>query len=305
MSVSRVGRPKEARMLPPSRAGLSRIARNTWEGCTLPTWHADPAETATPSRSSAATSVWASIPSKARFDVWGRRGLLCPFTRISSIRANTPASIGPVDLVSRERDQVKADTPNIEWDFSEGLRRIGVEKDSPFLQEDSDLIEGEENPRLVIGVHQRDENRVGADRSPELFQVEHPLPVDGQNRHREAPLLEHGTGFKDGRVLHRRGDNVPPPLLVRQRRPEKGQIIRLGPGGDEDDLILVGRAQQPGQPLSGLLQSRLRLSPRGMSGARIAEDRLKVRLHGLPHPWINGGRGVVIELDFRSHRASM
>src|SRR3990172_12375134 len=49
--------------------------------------------------------------------------------------------LGPVDLVSRERDQVKADTPNIQWDFSEGLHRIGVEKDSPFLQEDSDLIE--------------------------------------------------------------------------------------------------------------------------------------------------------------------
>src|SRR3989304_2472341 len=51
---SRVGRPKEKRMLPCASAGGSPMARNTGDAATPPTWHAEPAETAIPSRARAA-----------------------------------------------------------------------------------------------------------------------------------------------------------------------------------------------------------------------------------------------------------
>ena len=60
--------------------GGTPIAASTWLGATLPDEQAEPDETATPSRSSAITSVSAAIPSTPTQSVCGSRGAPAPKT---------------------------------------------------------------------------------------------------------------------------------------------------------------------------------------------------------------------------------
>ena len=70
----------------------SPIAFSTCEGSSVPDEHADPVDTATPSRSSAIRSDSASMPSNPTFDVLATRGEPAPLTCVPGTAPTMPCS---------------------------------------------------------------------------------------------------------------------------------------------------------------------------------------------------------------------
>ena len=81
-----------------------------------------------------------------------------------------------------------------------------MEEDAAFSAEGADLGHRLHGPDLVVRRHHRNEGRVGADRGGDVANRDQAV---GGARHLEAVALERPTGSEDGRVLDRRGDEVP------------------------------------------------------------------------------------------------
>ena len=96
MSASVVAQPRLMRTAPRASAGSTPIAASTCEGCTLPEEHAEPDDTAIPSRSNAIIAVSAFKAGNREKVVFGSRGA---WRRKSPLAAPQPS--GPLPAVSR------------------------------------------------------------------------------------------------------------------------------------------------------------------------------------------------------------
>src|SRR5438093_210633 len=90
-SASVVERPAVTRSDPFATPRATPSARRTWEGSVSPEVHADPLDTAKPSRSSATISDSPSVPGTQNDALFGRRSVGCPFSTASGTPVRTPA----------------------------------------------------------------------------------------------------------------------------------------------------------------------------------------------------------------------
>ena len=95
-------------------------------------------------------------------------------------------ALGGVQLVAGEREQIDVLELAVQVDrhLADRLRGVGVEDDRRIglLGEPRELLDGKDHARLVVGVHDRDQQRVGPQGADELADVEIAVAVDAAER---------------------------------------------------------------------------------------------------------------------------
>ena len=201
------------------------------------------------------------------------------------------------ELVRGDRDEVRPERTNVDLDVGRGLDRVDVEQDAAMaahlLGDLGDRLDGAD---LVVGEHDRDEDRAVVDRRVELVGIDPRVPVDGQLDDLEPELLEVAQGVADRVVLDGRGDDPVAATLAGPRPTLEGKIVRLGAARREDDLAGLG-VQARGDPLVRLVERRARGAAERMGRARVAERARQERLHRLEDLRANRRRRGVVEVD--------
>ena len=218
----------------------------------------------------------------------------------SDVQGTNP--LGAVDLVPRDGQEIHTQRLDMDGNLAESLDRIGVEQDVPLAAHLGDLGDREEHSRLVVGVHEADQNRVRPDRSSHLVRIQHTLAVHRQPRDRAPLTLQMIGGMEDGVMLDRRDDEMARATGSGSDDPRQGQIIRLGPTPGENDAVLVGDAQGPRHTLSCGLQGVTRLTPPGVDRTRVPEPLPEEGQHGREDIGVERRGRVVIQID--SHRGA-
>lgn len=65
-----------------------------------------------------------------------------------------------------------------------------MEEDLVLAADLADLLDGLDDTNLVVDHHHGDDGRIGADGSPQLIEVKHPVRIDREVGDLEALLLE-------------------------------------------------------------------------------------------------------------------
>ena len=190
---------------------------------------------------------------------------------------SAPTPFGPLELVRAERDEVGTERLDVEVDVRRGLDRVDVE-DEALARPDPgrDLGDRLDRADLVVGEHDRDEDRLVVEGRLELVGIDPPIAVDRQLDDLEPELLEVAQRVADGVVLDRRGHDPVAARLARPGRALEREVVRLGPARGEDDLAaLCVEARR--DPLMGVIER----------GARGATERWAEL--GLPNDSVRNG----------------
>ena len=126
-------------------------------------------------------------------------------------------ALRPLELVGAERDEVGAKRLDVEVDVRRRLDGVDVEDDAlagPDAR--GDLGDRLDRADLVVGEHDRDQDRLVVERRLELVGIDPAVAVHRQLDDLEPELLEVAQRVADGVVLDRRGHD---PVATRPCRP--------------------------------------------------------------------------------------
>ena len=207
-------------------------------------------------------------------------------------------------LVGADRDEVGVELPNRrERELAEDLHGIGVKNHAARTTQRPDRRDRLERAEFVVGGHDRDERRVGAQGAFDGAQGHLPGGIHRQVGDREplVPLqilktLQHRV------VLDGRGDQV---VALGAQMPggaEDREVVALGAAAGENHLARLG-PEHGGDPVPGVVQQRPRPSADLVNARRVAPDFPQKRQHRLPDRWIERRGGVVIEINRRHGQA--
>src|SRR5437879_7694851 len=110
-------------------------------------------------------------------------------------------SLGRIQLVAGEGKQIQLKRVDVDGNFSCGLHGIGVEVDVGFFGDAADLLERLNGAKLVVGVHDGDENGFRANGAAQLAEVNQPLAIRRKIGNARALLLEYLASGKHGFVF--------------------------------------------------------------------------------------------------------
>ena len=180
--------------------------------------------------------------------------------------------------------------------MSHGLDSIGVEEHVALSADGADLADGLYRSDLVVGVHDRDENRLLGDRLTNIIGIDEAGGVYGEIGQLEAVVFEELRGVQDSVMLDGGGDYVIALLLIRQADSDEGLVVGLSAAAGEDDLFRQ-RANQCGDLLTRALHALARRLARGMEARRVAPVLVVVGQHRLHDLGPGRGGSGVIEVD--------
>src|SRR2546427_3505598 len=95
-----------------------------------------------------------------------------------------------VKLVARNREQIDLKRVDVNWDFACGLHGVGVEVNVRILGDAADLFEWLDGAKLVVGVHDGDENRFGPDGAAKVSEINLTIGIRGTVSEANAALFE-------------------------------------------------------------------------------------------------------------------
>ena len=153
---------------------------------------------------------------------------------------------------------------------------IGLRVD--LLDHGTDMGNVFNGAHLVVDPHGAHQDRIGTDRGPERFLIDHTLMVDAHDRDLISQGFEELERLVYGRMLDIGADNVPAVSLPCKRGADERGIVALGAAGVEYDLRRPDL--EAGRDLFGsCLQILL-----GMHAENVARGRVAVVLeHDLIH----------------------
>ena len=127
---------------------------------------------------------------------------------------------------------------------------------------------------LVVGEHDRDEDRLVSDRALDVRRVDATVATDRQVRHAEAVLLEALARVENRLVLRDGGDDVVALVLVELGDALEREVVRLRRAGGEDDLLLARGADQLRDALARVVDRLLRGPSEDVATARRVRSGL-------------------------------
>ena len=149
---------------------------------------------------------------------------------------------------------------------------------------------------LVVGEHDRDQDRLVVECRLELVGIDPAVAVDRQLDDLEAELLEVAQRVADRVVLDRRGDDPVAAPLAGPGRALQREVVRLGAAGREDDLATLG-IETLRDALVGVVERGAGGPSVGVGRARVAERLGQERQHRVEDLAPERGRRRVIEID--------
>ena len=202
-----------------------------------------------------------------------------------------------LELVGGDRHEVSPERANVKLHIRSGLHGIDVEQHATVAADlFGDLGDRLDRAHLVVGEHDRDQDRAVGDRRVQLVRVNPPVAIHRQLDDLEPELLEIAQRMPDGVVLDRRGHDPMTTALARPCRALEGEVVRLGPAGCEDDLAGLG-IQARGDSLVRIVERGARGTAERVGGARVAERFRQERPHRLEDLGSDRRRRGVIEVD--------
>ena len=172
--------------------------------------------------------------------------------RIAAPHVERADALRAVHLVRAERHQIDLHLVDVERHLADRLHRVGVEEDPLLLRDRADLGDRLQHADLVVGGHDRDEDRLVGDRGAQLVEADAAVLLHRQVGDARALLLELLARVDDRLVLGDAGDDVVALLAVHLRDALDRQVVRLGGAAREDDFLRVG-ADQIGDLLARVL----------------------------------------------------
>ena len=203
-----------------------------------------------------------------------------------------------LELVRRDRQQVDAERLDVEVDPRRGLHRVDVEQDTaPCANPGDELGDRLDRPDLVVGEHERDEDRpIGDARASSWSGIDPAIAVDRQLDDLEAELLEVAQGVTDGVMLDRGGDDPVAARLARPGRALEGKVVGLGAARCEHDLAGLG-VEARRDTVVGVIERGASRPTERVRRTRVAEGLGQEREHGIEDLAADRRGRRVIEVD--------
>src|SRR5688572_2075378 len=221
--------------------------------------------------------------------------------RIPPAHVEGAHTLRTVHLVRRDRGQVGLRLGHVERHLADGLDGVGMQQDALLLRDRPDLGRRLQHADLVVGRHDRDQDRLVGDRGAQILDVDPPVLLHREIGDAVALLLELLAGVDHRLVLDHTGDDVIALLAIHLGDALDRQVVGLGRAAREDDLLRIG-ADEVRDLLARGLDGLLSLPAEGVVAARrIAEVVGEVRQHRLDDPWIDGRRGVIVHVNRELH----
>lgn len=157
-------------------------------------------------------------------------------------------ALGRVKLVARDGQEVDSEGFRVDRDFAQALRRVGVECNgrgafrARRFQHSRDLRDGVDGANLVVGVHDRAQDRGWLDSSGDGSGVDRAQRIHGHERGLEALAFEILDGLEHGIVLVRGYDDVVTvaSLARSERNTPQASVDGFSAAGHEHKLICIG-----------------------------------------------------------------
>src|SRR5580704_18878283 len=83
--------------------------------------------------------------------------------RVAAANIKSAYAFGPINLVARERQHVDVVGQYVDWNLAHGLHSVGMEEHALLMAELADFANRLQHANLVIGSHDRDQNRLLVD----------------------------------------------------------------------------------------------------------------------------------------------
>jgi hypothetical protein len=212
-------------------------------------------------------------------------------------------ALRPVQLVRGQCQQVDAVALDVDRQLPGALSRVDVEQDAARAAQSPDRPDVLDDTDLVVHVHQRDEDRVRAQRRLDLAGSDDAVRTRLEVGDLEPLALELAAGGQHRRVFGPRGHEVPPARLVEARRAEQREVVGFRGTGGPDDLRRIG-ADERGDLGTRLLHAPVR-APAGLvrHGGRVGEVALRAEAieHRRHDTRVDRRRGCVVEIDDGAH----
>ncbi len=107
-----------------------------------------------------------------------------------------------------ETGEIDAEVRHIDLDLPERLHHIRMNRDAPFMGDICDIPDGHHRARLVIGIHNGNEDRILPDGVLDIVGINEPETVDRKIRNGEPLRFEIPAHIQDRGMLNRRRDNM-------------------------------------------------------------------------------------------------
>src|SRR3989344_4143313 len=215
------------------------------------------------------------------------------------LAAHVPGAdaLGAVGLVRGQAHQVDGQLVQVDVDLAGGLGRVHVEDDALFTTQRADGRDVLNDADLVVHVHDRDQDGVGADGGLEHVQVQQAVVLDVEGGGFEALALEFAHRVEHGLVLGLDRDDVLAARLVEMGGALQSQVVRFGGARGPDDFARVG-ADQLGHLGAGALDGFFRFPAVGVGArCRVAEVLAQPGDHGVHDAGVARRGGAVVHVD--------
>ena len=108
-----------------------------------------------------------------------------------------------------EGEEIDAERLHIDREFASDLNGVGVKQHVVAAADCREFLNRKQHSGLVIRPHDGDDRGVGPDGRLQIAEVDAAVEVNRQERRLVTALLELVAKLDVGRVLDRRGDDVP------------------------------------------------------------------------------------------------
>ena len=134
------------------------------------------------------------------------------------------------------RVQIGLQPLDVYWNLAGGLDSIGMEVHAGFFRDGADFLDRLNRSNLIVGVHDRNQNRVGPDGAPHVAGIDNAVARNRQPRNLPTLLLEILTRVKNGMVFDPGTNDVPALGFLRLGNAANRKIIRFRAATDEEHL---------------------------------------------------------------------
>lgn len=135
-------------------------------------------------------------------------------------------AFGGAHFVAAEGVEIDAELAQGDGEAAGDLDAVGVEEGAVFVGDGSEFGQGLEGAEFVVGVHDGDEGRIGAEGLPQVGGRDETLRIDGEEGDGMALGLEGLEGGQDGGVFDLAADEVAAGAGVGDA--EEGEVIGFG-----------------------------------------------------------------------------
>src|SRR5262249_20015406 len=142
-----------------------------------------------------------------------------------------------VDLVSRERSQIDIQFADVEWNLTDRLRRVGVEKHALFFGNFPDFGYRLDNADFIVRHHYSYKDCLIGDCVFDVVGSDHSVTANRKIRYFESSLLELLAAIQDGFVFSDRGNNVVAALVVHIGDTFDREVVGFSRAAGENDLF--------------------------------------------------------------------